>query len=402
MSINNDNNENYNVDKLLKQQSQTQLQTQTKVIIYVGYVYDIGGIESWIYYLCQNLYKYYNILLLFDLGNIEQLKRYNEYVVVENRNRDKIYNCDVLLIASNWSEFPRNIKYKKCITTIHSDYKYFNEELRSNLTVVKQANEIVCVSKQASDSINELFGLKNKIIPNILGEKKKPNKILHLVSFTRLSTEKGYNRICYFAKLLKDNNIKFDWKIFSDANNQRLNKLNYPEIIFMEPTLDVYDYMADADYLVQLSDTEAFCYSVHEALQYGTPVIVTDIKAFKDIIKDGYNGYKFKLDMSNVDEKMLDKVVNHIPNNFVYDDKIDELKNMWFELFGEPVEIKDNNKGTTDPIVSVEIMEYYHDEELDKNMKPGDILKVNKLRAYELSTINNDAHIKLGKIIGQG
>ena len=115
---------------------------QKKVIIYVGYVYDIGGIESWIYYMCQNLYSYYNILLLFDSGNIIQLKRYNKYVEVEHRNRDKQYECDTLLIASNWAEFPKNIKYKKCITTIHSDYKYFNEQLRSNLTVVKQANEI--------------------------------------------------------------------------------------------------------------------------------------------------------------------------------------------------------------------------------------------------------------------
>ena len=243
---------------------------QKNIIIYVGYVYDIGGIESWIYYMCQNLYSYYNITLLFDTGNVKQLKRYNEYVKVQHRNRDKKYECDILLIANNWSEFPKNIEYKKCITTIHSDYKYFNEQLRSNLTVIKQANEIVCVSKQASDSIYDLFGLKNKIIPNILGKKKKINKILHLVSFTRLSVEKGYDRICNFIKILKDNNIKFDWKIFSDADNWKLDKLNYPEIIFMKPTLDVYDYMADADYVVQLSDTEAFCYTVHESLQYGT------------------------------------------------------------------------------------------------------------------------------------
>ena len=85
---------------------------QKKVIIYVGYVYDIGGIESWIYYMCQNLYSYYNILLLFDSGNIIQLKRYNKYVEVEHRNRDKQYECDTLLIASNWAEFPKNIKYK--------------------------------------------------------------------------------------------------------------------------------------------------------------------------------------------------------------------------------------------------------------------------------------------------
>ena len=370
---------------------------QKKVIIYVGYVYDIGGIESWIYYMCQNLYSYYNILLLFDSGNIIQLKRYNKYVEVEHRNRDKQYECDTLLIASNWAEFPKNIKYKKCITTIHSDYKYFNEQLRSNLTVVKQANEIICVSKQASDSIYELFKLKNKIIPNILGEKIKTNKILHLVSFTRLSIEKGYDRICYFVNILKNNNIKFDWKIFSDAEHWKIDKLNCPEVIFMKPTLDVYDYMVDADYVVQLSDTEAFCYTVHESLQYGTPVIVTNINAFKDVVIDGYNGYKFELDMSNVDSNMLNKIVNNIPKDFVYDERFEELKQKWFEVLGKPVKIDDNINHSS--IVKLKVIENYYDVEIGKDMKIGDIIEVDKLRAYELTTINNKAHMKLCKII---
>ena len=370
---------------------------QKKVIIYVGYVYDIGGIESWIYYMCQNLYSYYNILLLFDSGNIIQLKRYNKYVEVEHRNRDKQYECDTLLIASNWAEFPKNIKYKKCITTIHSDYKYFNEQLRSNLTVIKQANEIICVSKQASDSIYELFKLKNKIIPNILGEKIKTNKILHLVSFTRLSIEKGYDRICYFVNILKNNNIKFDWKIFSDAEHWKIDKLNCPEVIFMKPTLDVYDYMVDADYVVQLSDTEAFCYTVHESLQYGTPVIVTNINAFKDVVIDGYNGYKFELDMSNVDSNMLNKIVNNIPKDFVYDERFEELKQKWFEVLGKPVKIDDNINHSS--IVKLKVIENYYDVEIGKDMKIGDIIEVDKLRAYELTTINNNAHVKLCKII---
>ena len=375
---------------------------QKNIIIYVGYVYDIGGIESWIYYMCQNLYSYYNITLLFDTGNVKQLKRYNEYVKVQHRNRDKKYECDTLLIASNWSEFPKNIEYKKCITTIHSDYKYFNEQLRSNLTVIKQANEIVCVSKQASDSIYDLFGLKNKIIPNILGQRKKINKILHLVSFTRLSVEKGYDRICNFIKILKDNNIKFDWKIFSDADNWKLDKLNYPEVIFMKPTLDVYDYMADADYVVQLSDTEAFCYTVHESLQYGTPVIVTDIKAFDDIVIDGYNGYKFKLDMSNVNKDMLNRIINNIPKDFEYNERFDELKNEWFELLGTPVKLNDDDKNMDDihsHTIKLQVIDEYYDKELERNMNPGDIFEVNNLRAYELITINNDAHIKLCKIV---
>lgn len=372
---------------------------QKSIIIYLDYVYDIGGIESWLYYLCQNLYHYYNITFLFDIGSMEQLKRLNKYVDVEHRDRDKIYICDVLLIASNWSGSPKNVKYKKCISTVHSDYKYFNEQLKYNLSVIKNADEVVCVSKNAADSIRELFGIQGKIISNILGKKQKTNKILHLVSFTRLSEEKGYSRICALVKMLKGNKIKFDWKIFSDIESKGFEKLNCPEVIFMEPTLDVYDYIVDADYLVQLSDSEAFCYSVHEALQYGTPVIVTNIEAFKDVVIDGYNGYKIELDMSNIDSKFLNKIVNNIPKDFEYDERTEEIKEQWFEVFGEPLMIYKYDKDYCSSTVKLEVLEDYYDKELQEEMNSGDIITVNKLRAYELTTINNNAHRKLCKVV---
>ena len=382
---------------------------QKTVIIYHDYMHCIGGIESWIYYLSEHLYKYYDITFLFNCGSIEQIKRINKYIKVEHIDRNKIYDCDVFLIASNWTEFPQNIKYKKCIAVVHSDYKYYKEHLKNSVALQKKANEYVCVSQKASDSLKELFDNPGIVIENILGNKVKTNKILHLVSFTRLSEEKGYSRMCKFVKILKDNNIKFDWKIFSDIEGKNLNKLDCPEVIFMKPTLDIYDYIVDADYLVQLSDTEAFCYSVHEALQYGTPVIVTDIDVFKDIVVNGYNGYKFNLDMSNIDNDMLDNIINHIPNDFVYNERFEELKEKWFEVLGEPVEINEINEDNEDdgecknninsPTVAVEIIDYYYDKKLKKNMFPGDVIKVDNLRAYELSTINNDAHMKLGKII---
>lgn len=372
---------------------------QKSIIIYLDYVYEIGGIESWLYYLCQNLYSYYNITFLFDVGSMKQLKRLNKYVNVEHRNRDKTYICNILLIASNWSGSPKNIKYDKCISTVHSDYKYFNEQLKANLSVVKEADEVVCVSKNAADSIKELFGIDGRIIPNILGKKEKTNKILHLVSFTRLSEEKGYSRICTLVKILKENNIKFDWKIFSDIEGKNLEKINYPEVIFMKPTLDIYDYIVDANYVVQLSDTEAFCYTIHEALQYGTPVIVTDIEAFKDVVIDEYNGYKIKLDMSNVNSEFLSKIVNNIPKDFKYNENFDELKSLWFEVLGDPVEIDDKDYSSTDKIVNLEVLESYYDVELKKDVNPGDIIKVDNLRAYELTTINNSACQKLCRYV---
>lgn len=60
----------------------------------------------------------------------------------------------------------------------------------------------------------------------------------------------------------------------------------------------MFDYVADADYAVLLSSTEGLPYTIQEALQYGTPCIVTDIGGNTEVIKDGVNGYIVPLDMN--------------------------------------------------------------------------------------------------------
>ena len=39
--------------------------------------------------------------------------------------------------------------------------------------------------------------------------------------------------------------------------------------------LNIRDYIAKADYTIQLSDTEAYCYTMIESLLLNVPVIVT-------------------------------------------------------------------------------------------------------------------------------
>lgn len=365
---------------------------QLSLIIYYHYIYKIGGIESWIYNMCQHLNAYYNLTVLYDHGDIKQLKRLDKITRVIQRDINKTYECDVILYASHLNAYPDNIIANKKISVVHSDYTYY-KDLIDNYIIGDRADQIVCVSDRAALSLKEVCNKESIVIPNILNNKNKTNKILHLVSFTRLSKEKGYDRMCILINMLKKKNVKFDWKIFSDIDNFNIEKIQCPEVIFMKPTLDTYDYIVDADYLVQLSDTEAFCYSVHEALQYGTPVLVTDIDVFKNVVKNGYNGYKFDLNMSNVDIYTL---INNIPNNFKYDDKIQEIKSQWFSVIGKPIEC---DKDIDREKVKVEVISEYYDLELNKFMKIGDKFITTVIRAYELCGYDNNAHIKLCKII---
>lgn len=90
------------------------------------------------------------------------------------------------------------------------------------------------------------------------------------------------------------------------------------EIVYMKPTKDLFDYIVEADYGVQLSDSEGYSYFINECLQYGTPVICTNFPSAKESIVNGENGYVLNMSLSNLN---ISKIYNFIPNNFKYKEK---------------------------------------------------------------------------------
>ena len=95
----------------------------------------------------------------------------------------------------------------------------------------------------------------------------------------------------------------FIWLVFTDSDIP-----NLPGFIKMPVDIDVRDYIAEADYLVQLSDTEGYCYSVMEAWLLGTMTITTPVISFYEQgLVDGENGYIIDFDMPDIDN-FVDKI----------------------------------------------------------------------------------------------
>ena len=101
-----------------------------------------------------------------------------------------------------------------------------------------------------------------------------------------------------FAEGLDRNNIPYLWTVFTNDTDAIKND----NVIYMKPKLDITNYIANADYLVQLpDDREGYGYSVAESLLVGTPVIVTDVKAYREIgVVDGENGFILDLNLEKV------------------------------------------------------------------------------------------------------
>lgn len=142
------------------------------------------------------------------------------------------------------------------------------------------------------------------------------------------------------ANALDNAGIEYVWCVFTNDTNAIKN----PNIIYMEPRLDVYKWLSHSDYLVQLSDTEACSYSINEALYRNIPVIVTPLPYLKEIgVEDGKNAYIVEFDCSNVNE-VAKKMVNIPKFNFKH------LEDIYGKLF-----TKTKSKYNTEYIDSIAI-----------------------------------------------
>lgn len=269
-------------------------------VFYVAHFNIIGGIETYIYELVKK-YKDIDITVVYSRADSDpkQLNRIRKYARVIKIGQEKI-KCERLFVM-----YRCNLDYFEAdyiIQITHADYKAQN--LAPNLDT--RINEHYGVSKAVAKTYEEISGLETKVCYNPLTI-DKPKRILKLISATRLTKEKGKDRMIILANELTKHNIPFIWLVFTNDKNA----IDNPNVIYMPPRLDIRDYIADADYLVQLSDTEAWSYSVLESLCLGTPVIITPIPCFEEMgIKSGENGYTLNWNMRDIP---IDDIYNNIP-----------------------------------------------------------------------------------------
>ena len=267
-----------------------------KNVFYMHKISSIGGVESFFYYLS----KLYDIEVYYSEGDPEQIKRLAKNIEV-HKYKGKPIECDRLF--SNYS-FTATTTAKEKYHVIH--YDPLNVGFGTSYC---DGWKYIGVSKVACKGYKEITGHDIELIYNPLvlnkpkAEKKKDK--LYLISATRLTSEKGGKRINKLANMLDKAGIDYEWHLYT-------NKVLYPfdskHIIKHPQKLDLTEEMAESSYLVQLSDCESFGLSVCESLILGTPVIITNLEAFKEIgCIHGENAVICDMEMNNVDLEMIKK-----------------------------------------------------------------------------------------------
>ena len=268
---------------------------------FFSYLNTIGGVESHLYYLAKK-YRDRDWCVVIRKGDPDQIRRLSRYVrIIMIRPFDRL-ECKRIFLSYDMSILSQT-KAEEKYYAIHADYQsqIDNGTMPKGSNVQKEGIKYIAVSKCARDGFKG-DNIEVVYMPIELDRYEDP---ILLMSATRLTAEKGFDRIKKLAKALDDAHVNYMWHIFTNSQKEDIS----PNVIFMKPRLDIVSKMKLYDGMVQLSDSEAFCITIQEALLSGIHLIATPLPLIKEIKAEKYT-ITLPFDMENIGEQI--EQIRHI------------------------------------------------------------------------------------------
>lgn len=348
-------------------------------IFYFSNINSIGGVETYFYYLAKK-YSRNDIAILYKTADANQLARLSKYARCICYNGTPV-KCKKAFFSYT-IDIINNVIADEYIQIIHANY------LEQNVTpnISPKITRFIGVSKEVCKAFEIVSGRKCELCYNPIVI-DQPKRIIKLISATRLTKEKGKDRIKRLGWILNQCGIDYIWLVFTNDKKA----IDNPNIIYRNPSFDITSYINDADFLVQLSDSEAYCYSVVESLLLGKPVIVTDLPIYNELGLDDTNSIKLPLDFDSLDIKKL-----YQDYNFTYEPPEDK----WNKFLNKgSYKIKEVNKMNV-KVVALDTYKKLNimDSELNCIPEQGTTFEVSKDRLNTLMG-NNEYNQPFVKII---
>ena len=302
-------------------------------IFYFRKICGIGGTEQYLYEIAKK-YHMYDITIYYDTADEIQLKRLKTLVRCKKRKKGELVKCKKAFFNFN-IDMIDDVEAEEYIFVSHAIF----QELGYKPPIDHpKLTRWIGVSQYSADKIEEFakklgLNIKAEVFYNPLQLEPK-EKVIRLVTASRLQDKtKGGDRIFKFIEALdrycERTGRHYIFEIFSDSQADIRSK----NVVKMKPRVDVRPYIADCDYLVQLSnDMETYCYSINEALGYGVKIITTPLTVLNELNIPEEARLTCDWDMSNVDEVVRRifedelKEFTYIPPKARYEDILDLSK----------------------------------------------------------------------------
>lgn len=268
-----------------------------RIMIHQKYCYKIGGIETANMSIAK-AFRDRNIVFVFGSGDPDQIMALGKYHDVIIDDGAQTYDVDVC-IFTNYDSAPSimdRVHARKIYQQIHADF-YALKQMPQWRNFAWEPNPrtsaILSVSETAQEGLQRAFQLDSIVVPNILF--KRDSRPIVFMSLTRATPEKGVDKLVNLLRRFDETNKDYVLFLCSSIeqgeDSDQLYLRENPRVITVQPTPYAQELLRAADYLIQLSYNESYCYSVREALQLGVPCIVSDIPELRELIQNGKNGY---------------------------------------------------------------------------------------------------------------
>lgn len=279
-------------------------------LFYFRIIMPIGGTEQFLFEIAKKYHKY-DITILYDECAIEQLIRLRKFVRCIKRDPYKTYRAKKAFYNFN-TDAINQIEADEHVFVSHAIYQelgYVPPVDHPKLTRWVGVSEYSRDHIQGSLDQLGVDGTAETYYNPLTLEAPKP--VIKIISAARLDDKvKGGERTLKLIDALDRQSvalgIPYQWHIYSNASNVIHPSEN---VFFCKGRIDIRNFIADADWLVQLSnDMESYCYSINEAWGYGTGVVRTPLTVCKEFNPPRGLDLVCDWDMKNADkiaEKML-------------------------------------------------------------------------------------------------
>lgn len=212
----------------------------------------------------------------------------------------------------------RNVRAKKKIAWIHTDYSRVQVNRNSELAMWEKFDYVASISDAVTNSFLLTFPeLREKIIliENILPEKlirrqaaaftveaEMPPKGIRLLSIGRYCTAKNFDNVPDMCARLRQSGLDVYWYIIGFGSDEALIRQRIAEahmedrVILLGKKENPYPYIAACDLYVQPSRYEGKSVTVREAQMLGKPVIITRYATSASQLEDGVDGVIVPMD----------------------------------------------------------------------------------------------------------
>ena len=331
-------------------------------IYYFRVISRIGGTEQFLYEMAKKYHKY-DLVILYDECDFDQLIRLRKLVRCIRRKPNEKYYAEKAFYNFNIEAIDQ-IEAKEHIFICHAVYQELEFEppidhpkLTAILAVSKYAEERIRLQEKVQNVDKPVIQCYNPI------QLETPDKVLRIISACRLEDRtKGGDRTLKLIEALdkycEKTGKHYLWTIFTNGVR---NPIESPNVCIMKPRADVRPYIADSDWLVQVSnDMETYCYSMNEALGYNVRVVRTPLSVSKELKIPKQAELELKWDCSNVDE--VAERMFEPKKDFSYKPPKDRWNRL---LVNRPSSYtyKEEN-------VRIKAIRAYHDIDLGRNVSP--------------------------------